>query len=321
MTDSDNSARLRRIARGDHALDRKVAVVEKRWGHPADKRERLVQRIQANAIKSFLDIAEDFLDLIWTLDQYRVAQVPPRAMGRLDLTPARRLEGVYRGKGNNFSTLIALLLGQQTSQILAPRSRVQGFSQEHQIDVAWPARDGTPIPDPLICVETKLTGAPAYGTTPARGAMSDWSNRRKELKFAATDLKLNRRQAETSIDHWDFWRRRAAPSVYFLWCARLQPRDRVEKMMSEAQALSSTYLDGAGMFAYRTRAGDDGYEPVPITPSPTARVTSVDDVLQQIAAEIKEIIRTNGGSVPPPILPQDRVVDVNQLEPDREPPE
>ena len=39
--------------------------------------------------------------------------------------------------------------------------------------------------------------------------MSDLSNRRKELKFAATDLKLYRRQQETSIDHWGVWRERS----------------------------------------------------------------------------------------------------------------
>lgn len=251
VAESDNRSRLRRLPRGNQSLDHRVAAVESRWGHPGEKFERLVDRIQADAVKSFLDVADEFLDLIWTLDQYRIEQVPPRDMGKHHLATAQRLQGVYRGKGNYFSTLVALLLGQQTSQALAPRSKVQGFSQEHQIDVAWPARALNPIPDPLICVETKLTGAPAFGATPARGAMNDWSNRRKELKFAATDLKLNRRQAETSIDHWDFWRRRAAPSVYFLWCARLQGRDRVERMISEAQALTSTYLDGAGMFAYR----------------------------------------------------------------------
>ncbi|MDP9480403.1 MAG: hypothetical protein M3R38_32870 [Actinomycetota bacterium] len=44
--------------------------------------------------------------------------------------------------------------------------------------------------------------------------MADFSNRRKELKFAATDLKLYRRQRSTRIQHWDTWRQRQPPSTY-----------------------------------------------------------------------------------------------------------
>ena len=169
-------------------------------------------------------------------------------MGNPDITPQKRLEGVYRNKGNWYSDLIALLLGNRTSQKIAPRSRVIGFSQLHQIDVAWPDRSSKPIQDPLICLETKVTGAPSYGSTKERKAMADWTNRRKELKFAATDLKLNRRQSETNIDHWDVWRLQEKPKCYFLWGARLTSTDDISKMVKEVQALVNTYLDGAGIF-------------------------------------------------------------------------
>ena len=43
--------------------------------------------------------------------------------------------------------------------------------------------------------------------------MADWTNRRKELKFAATDLKLYRRQQATRIDHWDVWRTNDPPKT------------------------------------------------------------------------------------------------------------
>ena len=73
--------------------------------------------------------------------------------------------------------------------------------------------------------------------------MSDWSNRRKELKFAATDLKLARRKQETAIQHWDVWRQDAPPKCFFLWAARLDhsKRDTVEKMADEAQSVVNTY--------------------------------------------------------------------------------
>ena len=180
-------------------MSSRLDELRERVGHPGDKWEALVTRIQANAIRRFSDIQKDWLDLMWTLDSYRIEGVPPDGMGNPETPPMARLDAIYRGKGNWFADVIALLLENQTDQRIAPRNRVQGFSQTHQIDVAWPVRDI----DPLICAETKVTGGPSYGSHRARGATSDWSNRRKELKFAATDLKLYRRGMETSIEHWD----------------------------------------------------------------------------------------------------------------------
>ena len=91
------------------------------------------------------------------------------------LAPARRLEGIYRGKGNYFSTVMALILGNKTTSQLASRRDIQGFSQTHQIDIAWPTRDVIPLVDPYICAEAKLTGAPPYDDNEGRGAMDDWS--------------------------------------------------------------------------------------------------------------------------------------------------
>src|SRR5512135_2181596 len=92
------------------------------------------------------------------------------------------------------------------------------------------------------CAETKMTGAPAFGTTPARRATSDWSNRRKELKFVATDLKLYWRQQETQIDHWDSWRRKQPPKTYFLWCARMTPKDNLTMMSVTKENVSRSTL-------------------------------------------------------------------------------
>jgi hypothetical protein len=144
--------------------------------------------------------------------------------------------------------------------------------------------------------------------------MSDWTNRRKELKFAATDLKLYRRQHETAIEHWDVWRQNESPKTFFLWAARLTPKDSVEKMVREAQALVKTYLDGAGLIAWRP--ADDHYEPVPVPVN--ERVTDVDDVLWRIASEIKRIAPA-GSQPPPPVTPKMKAVDVQQLELDASP--
>ena len=263
-------------------MARRARELEEFVGHPGKKWDALADRIQSDAIKRFSDIQQGWLDLIWTLDTYRKEGVPPRGMpGPTD--PNARLSAISRRKGNWFATVVALLLENQTTQRIAPQNRVRGFSQIHQIDVAWPVRDI----DPLICAETKVTGGPPYGSYDARGAMSDWTNRRKELKFSATDLKLYRRGMDTQIEHWDVWRGNQPPKMYFLWAARLRPSDNIRKMIEEVQTLVNTYLDGAGVFGWREAANGGSYEIVPVPA--TARVSDLDDVLYRIATEIRRM--------------------------------
>ncbi|HME03712.1 MAG TPA: hypothetical protein VKG38_11875, partial [Solirubrobacteraceae bacterium] len=240
--------------------------VESLVGHPDVKFGALKSKIQDDVVEWFRDVDDQFLDLIWTLDQYRIRQVVPRGMGNARYPPDRRLEGIYRGKGNYFSAVMALILGNKTTSQLASRSDIQGFSQTHQIDIAWPARETVPLVDPYICAEAKLTGAPPYENNKGRGAMDDWSNRRKELKFQAADLKLYRHMAEGSrIEHWDLWRRRSLPRVYSLWAARLSPDDDFRKMVREARTLSETYCDGVGIYAFQEKPDGTGYEPTQVS--------------------------------------------------------
>lgn len=265
-------------------------------------------------MQKFSHVQSEWLSLMWAYDAHRIAGEVPfqveKYFGRSK--PFKDFGGFYRTKGNLFAELVALLLQNQTSQEIGARTRVQGFSQLHQIDVAWPKRRE----DPLICAETKITGAPAYGSTPARGAFNDWSNRRKELKFAATDLKLFRRQQQTAIRHWGVWRKNAPPKTFFLWASRLsigekQSDDAVEQMVAEARALVETYLDGVGVFAWRVNPSEDGYESVTVPPS--AQVTDLDDVLYSIASEINGALEAAGGKAPEPEIPEETAVQPEQL--------
>lgn len=261
-------------------------------GSPAAKWEQLKADVQDSSIRRFADVQESWLDLMWTVDAYRTAGVVPDGF---------KDGGAFnRGKGNWFAELIALLLQNRTHHHIGARQKVTGFSQFHQIDIAWPARGE----DPLVCCESKVTGGPAYGNRPARPSRADFSNRRKELKFAATDLKLYRRQDDTKIGHWNVWRRDARPRAYFLWAARLEPgKDSVEKLVSEARALIDTYLDGAGLFAWEP--GGEGYVHVPVPGR--ERVTSLDDVLASIASEIEALVGADGRP-PAPVRPPKRTV-------------
>jgi hypothetical protein len=277
-------------------------------GHPEERWDALKDKVQAQSIREFAHVTDDFLALLWCLDAYRKAQAPPEHMGKAGTSWAKRLEGAYRGKGNWFATLLSLLLNNRTGEKIRSRGQIDGFSQNHQIDLAWPDRKIQPV----ICAESKLTGAPGHGDTPPRGAMDDWSNRRKELKFAATDLKLSRREQTESIVHWDTWRKNALPKCFMFWGARLAPGDELTRMIREATVVVATYLDGAGIVAWRETKAGDGYALVPLPKGPEVRVVSLDDVLWQMEDEIKRAKQSGLDKPTEPAAP----IDLNLLTPD-----
>lgn len=280
-----------------------VSSLEQRVGNPLEKWTSLRESVEQGGIVSFAHVQSAWLDLMWTLDTYRVERALPNGF--------KDTGAFNRGKGNWFAELVCLLLANRTHHTISARQKVGGFSQQHQVDVAWPARGE----DPLICCETKVTGAPAFGSTPARGAISDFSNRRKELKFAATDLKLYRRQEQTKIAHWDVWRRSEPPKTYFLWAARLDPsKDKIASLVRESRILIDTYLDGAGLFAWQVSESGDGYETVPLPSG--ERVTSLDDVLYSISSEIESLVDERG-EPPPPVEPGKRAVRPDELSGDQ----
>lgn len=285
-----------------------VTSLEAQFGHPGDMWAALQEKIQLDSVQRFVDVQDDFLAILWCLDQYRVAGVPPKGMGNPQYDDRKRLEAVYRSKGIWWANLMALLLENRTEAILAPRKSVQGFSQVHTIDVAWPAREG-PIEDPYICLVTKLSGAPGFMNTPARGAISDWTNRRKELKFAAVDLKLCQSQQHTSMTSWEAWRHAQPPKVYFLWGARIGEKDRLAAIDRELQALVDTYLDGVGVFAYTGSSDGTAYE---TQPTGTALSWPVDAVLDDMAQTIKDV---GGPASTPPVTQgiRQRATDITAL--------
>jgi hypothetical protein len=278
----------------------RAAEVEGRWGHPESHWSGLIDKVQNSAIRDFSDVADEWLSLMWCLDEFRIADAPPKGMGDPAKPFNQRIDGVYRGKGNMFATLLSLLLENRTGQAIRSRSQIQGFSQNHQIDLAWPDRHVAPI----VCAESKVSGGPAYRGYRARGAMDDWTNRRKELKFSATDLKLSRRDQTESIGHWDVWRQTAMPKAFLLWGARLSPRDNPDRMAREVAAIVSTYLDGAGVFAWREREDEGGYETVELPSMPT--VEDLDVALWRIESEITKAVASGAlEEEPEPSAPVD----------------
>lgn len=265
--------------------------VEALVGNPGERLLDLKAHIQDRNIKRFQEIESEFLSLLWAIDAYRIAQVIPRSPAGAKVagySGDQLAGGIYRKKGNFFSEVITAILSNKTDSPLAPRTRVKGFSQEHQIDIAWPAPDKGVAKEPIVCCEAKLTGAPAYGDTPVRTVRADWTNRRKELKFQATDLKLYRERNSPTIRNWDQWRQKAAPKVYAIWGGRLEKLEELDYMVRQASDLTATYLDRVGIYGFITNEAGDGYLPATDATKVTERVTSLDAVLDLVAAEIAE---------------------------------
>lgn len=279
-------------------------AVEAEHGHPGRKWEALEALLDSGQATRLSEVVPHWLDVMWSLDQYRRASVPPVGMGKVlqksgqPTAPGQRLEGVYRMKGGWFSRMLRSLLQNRTGQDFGTsKSQVVGYSQRHEIDIAWPKGHKAP----LVCIETKVMGSPPVGDQRARNARDDFSNRRKEIKFAATDLKLGRREGRT-INHWDTWRRNAYPLAFLVWGGRMGPGDSMDHMIRELEALVRSYLDGAGVLAWKEQDG----KYVPVAVPPLADVHSADNVLERVASEVLEI--TPPGQEPPPPAEPETVV-------------
>lgn len=265
--------------------------VEDQVGNPGERLLDLKARIQDQNVQRFDKVQDEFLALLWAIDAYRVAEVIPRAPAGTKVagyTSAALAGGIYRKKGNFFSEVLTAILSNKTDSPLAPRTSVQGYSQKHQIDIAWPAPDKGVAKEPIVCCETKLSGAPAYGDTPVRTVRQDWTNRRKELKFQATDLKLYRERNNPVIKSWDYWRDKAAPKVYAIWGGRLVEKSELDYMIKEADLVAKTYLDKVAVFGFITNKDGNGYAPASLGQDVNERVVYVDTVLERIALEIDD---------------------------------
>lgn len=76
----------------------------------------------------------------------------------------------------------------------------------------------------------------------------------------------------------------------------------VTRMIEEARDLTDTYVDGVGIYAFQANATATMYEPAALSRGVSQRVTSLDTVLDFIAAEIRQIMDRNAGRVPPPLI-------------------
>src|SRR5579862_452702 len=150
----------------EQAANQRAAQVYQKVGHPQERWDALKERIQSQGVRDFATVQDEYLQLMWCLDVYRMADAPPLGMGDPAKPFGSRMDGIYRGKGNWFAIMLALLLDNRTGEKIRSRSRIKGFSQAHQIDLAWPDRDVAPI----VCAESKVTGGPPYRGYPPRGA-------------------------------------------------------------------------------------------------------------------------------------------------------
>ncbi len=286
------------MAQSEDPIDQRR--LEQLVGNPGELFIALSDRIQDENIKRFRDIESDFLAWLWSVDTHRTEEVIPRAPRRKnadELSKSDLAAGMYRGKGDRFSDVLSLILSNKTSSTLAPRGKVQGYSQLHQIDIAWPTPDRGVAQDPIVCCESKISGSPPEGSRKARSIRNDWTNRRKELKFQATDLKLFQSKDDPKIRNWDQWRRGAAPRVYAIWAGRLRTLGELKYMVDQARDLTDTYLDRVGIYGFITNETGDGYVAASPGRDVAERVTGLDTVLDLIEAEIDAYLEKHPDAV------------------------
>ena len=72
-------------------------------------------------------------------------------------------------------------------------------------------------------------------------------------------------------------------------------------MVREARMLTATYSDGVGIYAFQANSTRSTYAAAPISRGVDQRVTSLDNVLDFIAAEIQQIMAHHNNEVPPPV--------------------
>jgi len=218
--------------------------------------QALKESIQDNGLTSMSQVSAGWCRLMWLLDHEREAGRTGTAMS----------DAAYRRKGEWFSGLLRLLIEQRNHQLMASRKTVGGYSQPFKPNLVWPADD-----DPRLCLFTRVTGSSAAPGVSERDALADFTNRRKELKFAAVDLKLAsspgsgsseemRSFPNSGLQSFQSWRTQKDPAVYVVWGARLGPAEPVETCLEQLVAMTGTYLDGAALVAWRTNEAMDGYE-------------------------------------------------------------
>jgi hypothetical protein len=74
------------------AADARAAAVEALWGHPQHRWDELTAIIQNTGVTDFDAIRVGWLELMWCLDRYRVADAPPSGMGNAHLPYGSRMD-------------------------------------------------------------------------------------------------------------------------------------------------------------------------------------------------------------------------------------
>ena len=189
------------VEREAQAAER-AAVVQEQWGHPQGAVGHAHRTHPEHKRDGVRGVRDEWLALMWCLDQYRVADAPPEGMGKRGLKYEGRMDGILPRLGQLVPATMPHPAAQQPHRTDATEPlRYQGLLAEppDRLGLARPRRGADRVR------REQAHRGPAYRAAPGRGAMDDWTNRRRELKFSAADLKLAALAGE-KIGHWDVWR-------------------------------------------------------------------------------------------------------------------
>lgn len=78
--------------------------------------------------------------------------------------------------------------------------------------------------------------------------------------------------------------------------------------------MTATYLDGVGIYGFMKNATGDGYVAASISRGVSERVTSLDNVLDLIAAEISDVMESHNNRVPEPVIPSSFAAEASKID-------
>jgi len=217
----------------------------------------------------FSDIQEEFLTVLYKLDEYRKEGAIP--------------EGEYRQKGNAFRDLILALIKSRVGFKLRDM-RVEGFTDEHDLDLGFYLNGVL-----YVGGQVKMIGSPPHSLRgerkPERPTRADIDKRMKEVKYTPLDLKL--KYSGTDLKNGqpgEIGSQIPSQDSFSFWACRIGAEDDLDLIASKFVRLTE-YNNGVGVILYREEKGR--YTAIE---KPELKPLTIDNTIDQIGRFLLESV-------------------------------
>jgi len=268
------------------------SAVPERFSFPEFR--ALLDRMEAQAIASFADVEQDFVEAMSAFD-HRVAAG--------DFT-----SGQNQNKGLFFNELVARLIERCAGFGVAQRGKRPGILLPTvDVDLCFPQDPGT---RPAVIAEVKMAGTPKHPKSPQAGPMgrpasADVDKRIREIALSVIDLKLADVQGgTTSIGDITSWIQGTRPYFFALFGLRVVDDNDLRKVLGRFQYLANSYANGVGVALFRPVDASSPEGRVTYVPIPSPGGMSIDDAVRRMCRLIKAEAQAPQKQIPPQELSQ-----------------